>query len=405
MELERSMFPQTLAIIERENMQEEYMAVFRDHEALLKRISPREMTPLSESLVASINALRTRMASLHARMGEASGGTAPTADPEVRERRAFVRKCPHCPDGMLSSQWRCPLCKTRVCRTCLAIKGVAVADGAPDPEHTCKPDDVESARAIEAETKPCPHCGVRVQKSAGCNQMWCVACNNAFDWRTGAKITGRIHNPHFHDYQVRMGAGAAVGGAGAGRVDLAWRNACDANAEPGHWPWNHTTHLVSALQRVLVGGHLPAEWWTWVAMINRFIIERAEAVVTYRPYTPTSHEDLRKRRLRGHLNDAEWARQLSTRETRRDYDNRVRLLDELIITVARDVIGRLLQSGQDGRRLRFADLHTELRAPMEAALDYYNKQSVDLAHDCGRSVAPHVDPRDWTRRTLQLRER
>lgn len=37
----------------------------------------------------------------------------------------------------------------------------------------------------------------------GCNQMWCVACDTAWDWNTQRVINGTIHNPHYHEYLER----------------------------------------------------------------------------------------------------------------------------------------------------------------------------------------------------------
>ena len=34
-----------------------------------------------------------------------------------------------------------------------------------------------------------------------CDQMWCVQCHTAFSWKTGLKVNGVIHNPHFFQWQ------------------------------------------------------------------------------------------------------------------------------------------------------------------------------------------------------------
>jgi hypothetical protein len=41
---------------------------------------------------------------------------------------------------------------------------------------------------------------------ANCNQMWCTACNTAFDWRTLKLITGVFHNPHYQAWMRQNGA-------------------------------------------------------------------------------------------------------------------------------------------------------------------------------------------------------
>ena len=62
---------------------------------------------------------------------------------------------------------------------------------------------------IKAETRGCPSCGVPIFKISGCDQMWCTQCKVAFSWRTGKRVHGVIHNPHFYEFQ-RQGGGAVV---------------------------------------------------------------------------------------------------------------------------------------------------------------------------------------------------
>ena len=123
---------------------------------------------------------------------------------QKKEVRKFIRKCPvdNC-NGFLSTQWKCGLCDTKVCSDCLEIKPESKTD-----EHVCNADSVASAKVIKRDTKPCPSCGVRIYKISGCDQMWCVECRVAFSWSTGCKIRGRIHNPHFYEYQQAQGENA-----------------------------------------------------------------------------------------------------------------------------------------------------------------------------------------------------
>ena len=103
----------------------------------------------------------------------------------------FIRRCPggDC-RGFLSSQWKCGVCDVRVCSKCYEIKS---------GEHVCNPDNVASTELIKNDSKPCPTCGIYIQKLEGCNQMWCTDCHTAFSWVTGTVVTGNIHNPHFFE--------------------------------------------------------------------------------------------------------------------------------------------------------------------------------------------------------------
>lgn len=109
------------------------------------------------------------------------------------EAAKFCRKCPveNC-KGFLSTQWKCELCKNKICKEC----------NEPEEEgHVCDPANVETTKLLAKDTKPCPSCGTMIFKISGCPQMWCTSCHVAFDWRTLRIEKGVIHNPHFFDFQ------------------------------------------------------------------------------------------------------------------------------------------------------------------------------------------------------------
>lgn len=132
-----------------------------------------------------------------------------TKKPEIADHNVFICPCPSAKcRGFLSSAWKCKVCQINVCSKCHAIKGhlltlcpnndenaVAIAD------HICSQQDLASVALIKKDTKRCPSCGVPIHKVAGCDQMWCTQCQVAFSWRTGRKINGVVHNPHFYQWQ------------------------------------------------------------------------------------------------------------------------------------------------------------------------------------------------------------
>jgi len=114
----------------------------------------------------------------------------------VAERRAFVRKCPNTEcRGFLSTQWKCNLCTLRTCKDC----NECIRTG-PEEPHTCDPNQLETARLIAQDSKPCPNCGELIFKIDGCDQIFCTQCHTAFNWRTGRRETGNIHNPHYFEW-------------------------------------------------------------------------------------------------------------------------------------------------------------------------------------------------------------
>ena len=122
------------------------------------------------------------------------------------ERKKFIMPCPgdDC-KGFLSTQYKCEVCKLFTCPDCFEIIGYTKED-----DHICTENNLKSAEMIKKETKGCPHCGVRIYKLSGCDQMWCTECRVAFSWNTGKIIiTGNIHNPHYYNYMRENANGAA----------------------------------------------------------------------------------------------------------------------------------------------------------------------------------------------------
>ena len=109
------------------------------------------------------------------------------------EPRKFVHKCPteDC-KGFLSENMFCGMCNKHYCEKCNDVK---------EEGHVCDPDSVKTMELIRRDSKPCPKCGQMIHRTDGCAQMWCTACHCPFDWRTGEIEKGRIHNPHFVEYQ------------------------------------------------------------------------------------------------------------------------------------------------------------------------------------------------------------
>jgi len=116
----------------------------------------------------------------------------------VEEARKFIRKCPmnEC-KGFLSSRWKCGTCDVYICNKCNELN---------DTDHICNPDNVASMELLNKDTKPCPECATMIFRIEGCPQMWCTNCNTPWDWNTGKKVNGTIHNPHYYQF-IRNGGG------------------------------------------------------------------------------------------------------------------------------------------------------------------------------------------------------
>ena len=126
-----------------------------------------------------------------------------------KKKKEFVRACPvnGC-TGFLSSQWKCGVCETWTCKDCMEVIGKD-----KEAEHVCNPDVLASAQLLKKETKPCPSCSAAIYKISGCDQMWCTQCKVAFSWKTGLKVSGTIHNPHYYQWQRQNGGNVQNPGA------------------------------------------------------------------------------------------------------------------------------------------------------------------------------------------------
>lgn len=173
LEKEISLLPATQPIIEE----------IKQKNALKKEI---------QNVNEEIRRLKKQLINLHLRYNSA---------PRV-EAKTFVRKCPNgeC-RGFLSTQWKCGLCEIWCCPDCHEIKGFT-----KECNHTCKQENLETAKLLAMDSKPCPKCGVIICKSEGCDQMWCTQCHTAFSWRSG-RIETTIHNPHYYDWLRKNGNG------------------------------------------------------------------------------------------------------------------------------------------------------------------------------------------------------
>ena len=155
-----------------------------------------------------------------------------------RSRREFLMRCPadDC-RGFLSTAYKCGTCNKHTCSECLELtdsqgsdtldaQSSALDAQGPAIVHVCKPDMVETAKAIKKETRACPKCAARIFKIDGCDQMWCTmtGCNTAFSWNTGHVVTGRVHNPHYYEWLRRNGEAPTreIGDIPCGGLPPAW---------------------------------------------------------------------------------------------------------------------------------------------------------------------------------------
>jgi hypothetical protein len=153
------------------------------------------------------------------------------------QKKVFIKKCgvEDC-RGFLSEQWKCGMCDTITCNKCLEI-----LNNNTENIHVCKEENIESAKLISKDSKPCPKCAALIFKIDGCNQMWCVLCHTAFSWITGQIETSRIHNPHYFEMLRNMSAN--------GEIPREPENICNNNDDNVGMPNNNQIEILLLTKR------------------------------------------------------------------------------------------------------------------------------------------------------------
>ncbi len=87
-------------------------------------------------------------------------------------------------NGHLDKDMICMVCETEFCKLC---------ERALEENHKCNKEDAESVKLIGHLVK-CPHCGITIQRSEGCDNMSCANCDTKFLYSTGETGGGGSHN-------------------------------------------------------------------------------------------------------------------------------------------------------------------------------------------------------------------
>jgi hypothetical protein len=232
-----------------------------------------------------------------------------------KTKKEFVRKCPgnDC-NGFLSTQWKCGLCDTKVCKECLEVKEKGNEDA-----HVCDPNNLETAKLLAKDSKPCPACGAVIFKISGCSQMWCTQCHVAFDWDSGRIEKGVVHNPHYYEWQRSQNGGVAprVPGddpCGDGLVDV-------------HVAMRSWSHLASATNLALSGFHQGFLHVRFVIM-PRYPQNRDAA----------DNDDIRRKYLKNEITQDKFKWLLHKREKSRMVKYEMRQIMDMFLTCGEEIL-------------------------------------------------------------------
>ena len=271
------------------------------------------------------------------------------------ERRAFVRACPYTDcKGFLSTAWKCGLCEKWTCPECHEGRG-------PDRDapHTRDPPNLETARLLERDSRPCPKCAALIFKIDGCDQMWCTQCHTAFSWRRGTIETSTVHNPHYYDYMRRQG---------------------HLPRNPGDVPCGG----LPGWHGLVVGLRLrESPWFACVAGAHRAIAHTQHVLIPrYTTNIQTDNRDLRIKYMLKDINDDEFKKKIQQREKARLRKADIRQVCEMVVAVLTDLF-QVLE--------RTKDLNEFVHALMDFRV-HVNTTLRSVSHRWSKCTVPNFNP-------------
>jgi len=268
-------------------------------------------------------------------------------------RRQFVKACPNddC-RGFLSNRWICQLCDIAVCSECHEIK----TEG-----HECKTENLETAKLISKDSKPCPSCGVFIYRIDGCSQMFCVACKTPFDWHTGRIVNGIIHNPEYYRWMRERGMEAPQNNGNCG-LDNIW--------------FFVRSFRVRNINFDLAKYHRSIQHIQQVEMPSYHLYNEVN-----------SNEDLGVKYLLGDIDETSWKRNLVTRERKTEKNIEIRNILAMLVTAGSDILAKALDTNVTQEQ---AD---DVAKELEALRKYFNKSLRSLARK--REIKAYVLDENW----------
>lgn len=244
--------------------------------------------------------------------------TIPKTD-EAAPRQQFIRACPaeDC-RGFLSTQWKCKLCAVNVCSKCHEIK--------TGSEHTCDPGNIETAKLLAKDSKPCPKCGTMIFKTDGCDQMWCISCKTAFSWQTLRIETGRIHNPEYYRWMRESGQA----------IPRERDDECDDNNE---LPWLHDIHHALQARHNIWDVQIP----NVIRCLTHVRFDTLPWLHNTLGYDEDPDKDLRIKYLLKDIDEDQWKKSLLHRERNRNKKRAKIQIYDMLVSAGNDLLHRSMQ--------------------------------------------------------------
>ena len=157
-----------------------------------------------------------------------------------------------------------------------------------------------------------------------CSQMWCPQCHVAFDWRTLRIVTGVVHNPHYYEYQRSINGGVAP-------------------RTPGDIPGGGCDHQVPSVwscSQIWNRHGVDRKLAKYMSDLHRLMVHIQHQEIPALPtgYNARENEDVRRRFLRNHIDEARLRWFLQKREKLNSKKREVRQLYEMFVACCQDFI-------------------------------------------------------------------
>ena len=229
--------------------------------------------------------------------------------------------------GFLGDDWKCPLCDSKVCKKCRMELG----ENENENEHVCKDEDIESAKFIAKDAKPCPNCVALCHKVDGCSQVFCINCKTAFNYVTLKIETSYIHAPDYYRWMRDNG-----------------RELPRAPGDGGNGGCRRGDVPLVELRRHLNIIKAPTEIKDCFMEIHRLmhhirLVERHNYVVD----VVDDNVDIRVKYMLNELEDDKWKRLLQQRNKAREKKQEIYAALDTFVTVCGDLFEQLIRVNEE----------------------------------------------------------
>ena len=259
-----------------------------------------------------------------------------------RQNSRFVGHCPQkeC-KGYLDTKYVCGLCNEKACRSCRL----------PKHDGDCDKDVVETVKLLAKDTKSCPNCGVPISKISGCDQIWCVSCHTPFSWTTGKIETGKIHNPHYYEWQRKNGGVQRDPGDQLCGGQVSFYKFRQVLSRYGKDKSIEESHRISAHIR------------------NVVIVEYNEHVVN-----EETNRDLRIKYMINEMDEKKWIREIKKREKKREKNRTISAALMMFVDTIDDLHANIVQSKEEKEVDGFIEQIKQLRIYTDSILKQISKR-------------------------------